>query len=227
MALYDDKEKYIFFHLYKCGGKSLRTILDAHSLKVRGCKTDFEKEKAKKEDITFGEIHGVHCQPFDVKHHYDKNKSLELFNEMYKFTIVRNPFAFLLSTFFYARKHKSHFMHPVAISIPFKDFPAYYQKTLVQHATSRPYGANRVTSLYNWVMDKDGNNIMDFVGKLENINEDSKIIMDKLGIPHVPVPVVDKNQLNNKPYREVYDNTTRRFVEDKFARDFEYFGYEF
>ena len=72
------------------------------------------------------------------------------------FTVVRNPFAFILSTFYYARKHKGHFMHTSAMSMPFRDFPAYYLKTMVQHATSRPYGSNKVTSLYNWILNKDG-----------------------------------------------------------------------
>lgn len=234
MALFDDKEKYLFAHLYKCGGNSLRLVLDKYSLEKLG----YDYSSMSKEEIvrakyplnpkaTFGEQHGVHAHARDVQEHYIKNGKEEIFDQMFKFTIVRNPFDFLLSTYYYARKFRNHYMHKTCISIPFVDFPAYYLRVMKDHKKTRPYGSNKVTSLYDWILDKNGENIFDFIGKLENIDQDSKIIMDKIGIEHVPIPVVNVNKMNSKPYREVYNNKSRAYVEKYFAKDLEYFEYEF
>ena len=90
MALYDDNEKYLFSHLYKCGGNSLRQVLDMHSLTKLGydfgamSKSDIRE--AKEISATFGEIHGVHCHARDVQAHYIGQGKEELFNEMYNST---------------------------------------------------------------------------------------------------------------------------------------------
>jgi hypothetical protein len=211
MALVNNKHRFIFFHLFKCGGNSLRQVFNDHA---KGGQ----------------ELLGVHCQPRDLKHHYDVRGqvSQDRFNEYFKFTIIRNPFDFLLSTYHYVRKFKSHYMHEVCINMEFKDFPKYYMFLLDEHIKTRPHGANRLTQLYDWIIDENGKPFMDFVGKLENINEDTKIILNKIGLPpNVKVPIVNVNKMNDKPYREVYDANTRAFVEKNFKKDLEYFEYEF
>lgn len=207
MALVNNNHNFIFFHMYKCGGNSLRKIFT---------------EQAKGGQ----ELLGVHCHAIDLKKHYMARQKEDKFNDMFKFTIVRNPFALILSTYHYVRKFKNHYMHEDAIKMEFKDFPAYYLKVLEDHKTSRPHGANRVSTLYDWITDDDGNVIIDFIGKLENINEDTKYILDKLGLENEAVPFVNVNKMNDKPYRDVYDKETRIFVEKHFAKDLEYFNYE-
>ena len=80
--------------------------------------------------------------------------------------------------------------------------------------------------MYDWIIDKDGNNIMNFIGKLENIDTDINIILEKIGEPLIEMPKVNININNNKHYQEVYDKKTRAFVEKHFAKDFEFFEYK-
>ena len=111
MAIVNDDKKFIFFHLYKCGGTSLRTLLK-------------ENLEGSQEVLT------GHALPRDVKYYYDfrGKKYQDIYNEMFKFTVVRNPFDFLLSTYHYAKAYKNHFWHTTVNKMDFNDFPMFYIK---------------------------------------------------------------------------------------------------
>jgi len=209
MAVVNDKYNFIFFHLYKCGGTSVRKLLD-----------NYEGTKS---------IIGGHTLPEDVKTHYyvRGKKYQDKFDSMFKFTVVRNPFDFLLSVYHYAKLYETHFWHKEVEFMDFQDFPIFYLNKIEESKRTRTHGRNEIVTLYQFITDKNNKVIVDYIAKLENIDNDMNIILNKIGVPNIIMPKTNVNPANAKSYQEVYTDKTRDFVEKHFRKDLEYFEYEF
>ena len=82
--------------------------------------------------------------------------------------------------------------------------------------------------LYNqldYITDEDGSLIVDFVGRFENLNSDSQTVFQNLGLDNVVLP--HKNSSKHRNYRTYYTEETKVEVGRRYARDIEFFGYEF
>lgn len=215
MALVSHKHKWIFFHLYKCGGNSLRVVLKEN---FDGCE----------------EMYGVHCLPKDLKVHFDKNIGKGAWESYYKFSIVRNPFDLLVSHLFYCKRAQTHGWHDIIIkekmdSDFMNGFTKLYFKTLEEHKIpeNRPVGSNKVVTLLQYLTDEKGKILVDFVGKLEQINECQKTIFAKLNLPPQAIPRINISGNRERNYRQYYNDTSQKLVEKHFEKDLKHFNYEF
>ena len=144
-----------------------------------------------------------------------KNKiKPEEFERYFKFGFVRNPWDRAVSL--YNRKEGVQLKNEISF-IDFIKWHNYSTDTCI-HPTQKKYQLDFFT-------DSAGKVIVDFIGKLENLQEDFEIICDKIGIPHQQLPHVNKTK--HKHYTEYYDDETKQIVAERYANDIEYFNYEF
>jgi len=77
----------------------------------------------------------------------------------------------------------------------------------------------------DYVTDENGNLLVDFIGRLENFDDDVHEVFNKIGVPLERVP--HKNRSRHQHYSTFYTPDTEMIVRERFKRDIEYFGYEF
>ena len=179
------KNKFIFIHIPKCGGNSIKIAL--------GLKwTD-------------------HC----------KISQKRYFNHMdyFKFTFVRNPWDRFLSAYSYL---KAGGMNDQDLLLKQKIERYNSFKQFVLEAPFLNYLHFQPMFNHIQIDDKDQ---MNFIGRVENYQEDFNTICDKIGIPRQEL--LHKNKSKHKHYTEYYDDETREIVAEKYKKDIEYFGYKF
>ena len=202
MALVDHKRKFIFIHIFKCAGNSIRKVI-----------TDPNNSE---------EVGSGHANARDVKELMGKE-----FDDYYTFTVVRNPFDWLFSTYYYVL-YSGHTRHKEKVSLldSFEDFPRHYVEYMMDE--QMPLGSNKCTMLKDFVCDEDGNQIVDFIGKKETLQKDINTILTNIEMPPLTVPKINITHSKiGKNYKDYYSPKLVDYVNKTFADDLRYFNYEF
>jgi chondroitin 4-sulfotransferase 11 len=140
-------------------------------------------------------------------------------DDYYQFTFIRNPFARLVSVYFYIRAG--------GMCVPDKELRDRLQltkktfKQFVLDFNVLESGVHFLPQLS--FMNECAASVSVF--RVENLQEDFNVVCDKIGIPQQQLP--HHNKSKHKHYTEYYDDETREIVAQKYAKDIEYFGYKF
>ena len=138
----------------------------------------------------------------------------------FKFTFTRNPWDRFLSSYFYFKNYGRRLGYDIETGKLIDKFSSF--KEFV-HNLDSIYNSIRSPHFkiqFNWIDKK-----LNFIGRFENLQEDFDTVCDKIGIPKQNLPHTNKSK--HKHYTEYYDDETRKIVAEKYAKDIEYFGYEF
>ena len=164
----------------------------------------------------YSDIISVSCSS-SYQHHTSATKLKKHFKEVgwnwdeyFKCAFVRNPWDRMVSIYKYLEKcHQSQ----QDFAKDYLNGTTFFKDYVVNgnHYGSQVGSLCAVSNFY--------------LGRFENLQEDFNTICDKIGIPRQELP--HKNKTKHKHYTEYYDDETKQIVAEKYAKDIEYFGYEF
>ena len=144
----------------------------------------------------------------------------ELFEKLFKFAFVRNPWDLQVSSWHHLRRERPHLVE----NIP--DFESFLRWKL---DPERPYQYHIDTSIErqtDYLKDLDGTILVDFIGKYENLQEDYEEACRRIGIKPPRLP--HKRQAKDRDeYRRYYSDDLAALVGDYFSEDIETFEYSF
>lgn len=137
----------------------------------------------------------------------------------FKFTIIRNPFSRTVSFYHYKQQIRQP-PHNLSLDITFEDWIEKYKgyREIPHMHTSLCIMNFRKLVISYW---------LDFIGRLETINNDWRIICEKLEINPDECRLMHDKQSNHKHYQEYYTNKTRQTIQDYFEVDLKLFGYSY
>jgi hypothetical protein len=144
----------------------------------------------------------------------------ELFDRLFKFAFVRNPWDLQVSSWHHIRRERPHLVEHTP------DFASFIRWKL---DPERPYQYHVDTSIElqtDYLKDLDGSTIVDFIGKYENLIADYEEACRRIGIHPPPLPHKRKAK-DRKDYRSYYDDRTAELIAGYFKPDIEALGYSF
>jgi hypothetical protein len=145
----------------------------------------------------------------------------EVFQRLFKFAFVRNPWDLQVSSYHHLRRERPHLIEHLP------DFDAFLRWKL---DPERPYQFHLDTSIErqsDYLIDLHGHIIVDFIGRYENLADDFAEACRRIGIRCPSLPHRRKAPERERDYRRYYDDALAELVAEHFRRDIELFGYSF
>ncbi len=208
------ERKFIFIHIPKTAGHSIDTLFTSHKM--------------------VGEALWHYSASELIDH-----LGLESFSQFYKFTVVRNPWDRIVSEYIWQGSNfKTQIQTPWGnkeISFKdfvksIKDFPSDHRfvkdsKDLHFYYPPKEIKNGHLSDQYSFIVDKSSNIVVDKIIRYENLQTEFDATLKEIGISQKTLPHMNKTK--HKHYTEYYDDETRGLIAEKYAKDIEYFGYEF
>lgn len=203
-------KKFIFIHISKCAGMSITEILNPYIEEI--------------------EHNNILWKNANNHSKYSEFESLlkEKIKKYFVFSFVRNPFDRTISLYHHWRKSKATNADNICIdglniteaTWKLKDFNEWV------HFINQNYASRHMEPQLTW-LNNNNNNIPSnlYVGKVENINEDIKFILNKLNIKITNIPKINITEHNH--YKDEYDSKSIEIITKRFKEDLDYFNYSF
>lgn len=196
------KYKFIFICIPKTASESIRKALNPYSDIISSSKFPYY----------------WHVKAQELKMHFEKIDWA--WNGYFKFAFIRNPWERLVSRYHYSKPDKNlKYWHTDGWDesdlISFDE----YIKTC-----NDKMGCCHDVNQLDYITDDKGGFLVDFVGRYENLEEDWKVICDRIGIK---TGISCINASKHKHYSLYFTEETKQIVIEWFKRDIEKFNYKF
>lgn len=201
------QKKFIFIHNYKVAGTSIK-----NSLKRYNNKSFLRSTNSDKVRFIFGLYPRIysssfpgHMKAIELK----KELPPKIFDDYFKFGFVRNPWDWQVSLYTYMLKLESHHQHELIKSM--KSFDEYID-----------WRVHNDLHLQKEFFYADDECLMDYVGKMENLESDFTAVCEKVNIvaelPHL-------NASRKDDYLKYYSKESFTMVSQAFEDDIKLFEY--
>jgi hypothetical protein len=141
---------------------------------------------------------------------------------------VRNPWARLVSTFFYLRQGGQNIFDEIKRSLIIgeylNDFERFVKKELQENSE---FLLQQIlfTPQYRFLVNEEGSLGVDYIGKVESFTKDFDSLCEIIGVQDVELP--HHNKSNHSSYTEYYDSQMVSIVRELYHKDIEILEYEF
>lgn len=215
--LYSLRHRFLFVHIAKTGGTSIRRALSPYRLR----------------DPWYGPqwlCHRLsawsgHRLATKLPRHAKAICAMEMlprevFEALFKFSFVRNPWDLQVSSYHHLRRERPHLIAHC------RDFEAFLDW---KFNPRRPYQYHADVSSCpqtEFLVDLRGNLIVDFVGRYESLTEDFAQICHRIGLAGVRLPHA-RAAPGRRDFRSYYSERGAQIVAERYRDDIERFGYRF
>ena len=216
--LLSPKHRFLFVHIAKTGGTSVRAALAARRWVDPWYWPMFLCSR-------FSHLSG-HRIGTKFPRHAKVVAAKELlprayFDALFKFAFVRNPWDLQVSSFHHIRRERPQYLggHDT-----FADFLRW------KLDPERPYQFHVDTSIElqtDYLIDLKGNIVVDYIGRYERLEQDFQTACERIGLHGIALPHRRRANDRENDYRRYYDDATRELVARHFARDIELLRYAF
>ena len=155
----------------------------------------------------------------------------KIWNEYFKFTVVRNPWDLVVSSYFWELNKKVSLKDYFRV-INFRALLDYAKdfKKLKRPSSFASFVKNLPKSYIgtDYYFYPNGKLIANLYLRYENLDSDFKKVCKKLNIPNERLlSLKSRTRKTKRHYSSFYDNETQKIVAEIFKKEVEFFGYRF
>ena len=195
-------------------------IFLSHIPKSAGCST----KDALKPNAVLHWSPMLRQKDFCIEKYISENSYLNFF----KIGFVRNPWDRLASCYHFFRQGNNHEWpkedaREIKKMQEFNDFNDF----VLDFKYNQSWWMQKFHFLnqHIWTHSREGKLCLDYLGRVETIQKDIKSICELINVPYVKIKNLNKSKRGL--YMNYYNKESKEIVSRVYAKDIEYFGYEF